>query len=512
MRRMSYLGTVDNAGVPVTVDWMDFTRSYDAQNRVSIETTPATFPAIQNDTVYTYEYDSSNRLSNVNQIDNTLCVNRAYTFDSVGNRVGKITKFKAADAQVCGLESPADPAKIQVWSYNDYSQLTTNGYVYDVFGRATTVPSADTANLAGNITFTYSPEDRILSQKQGTTQTDYNYDALGRRYQDKVGAAVKTVRHYADESDNPSWVTGTGTAAAQIDIYTPALASNLSATRKVNGTTTTAYLNIGNLHGDIVTSLELPTTGYVSGPNELNVYDEYGISQAPELDNRPVGVAAHTDTTQLFVLNYGSLGQPQRETTDTGIQFMGARGYNPVTGQFLTPDPVQGGNSTAYAYPDNPICDTDLTGLLDLQKILSETLIALGLDFLTIAGCIMFPPACLAISIGIGMVSGGIQGYLEGIGSGHDGLELLNDVVGGAVFSGIASGVGATLAKPAVTLATDVAKSIGSRAIIKSVTKHPKFSDYLGGKVMEMSISSVLNKGKCKNTPKTNWLKMGGLW
>ena len=406
IKTMSYFGTVDNAGVPVTVNWMDFTRTYDPQNRVAVETTPAVFPAIQNDTVYTYGYDQKNRLVDVKQFDNTLCVNRVYTFDAAGNRTNKDTTYNSAVGLVCGAESPMDPAGHQVLTYNDYSQLTTTGYVYDVFGRVTTLPSIDTANQLGNLTFTYSPEDRILSQKQGTTQTDYNYDALGRRFQDKVGTVVKTVRHYADESDNPSWVTGTGTAAAQIDIYTPALASNLNATRKQNGTTTTAYLNFGNLHGDTITSLELPTTGFVSGPNELNVYDEYGVPQTPELDNRPVGVSAHTDTTQLFVLNYGSLGQPQRETTDTGIQFMGARGYNPITGQFLTPDPIPGGNETPYNYPNDPINKNDISGLVGtaVSIAIDIAMYALGAVALGLT-CAAATVACMFVGLGISMAT-----------------------------------------------------------------------------------------------------------
>ena len=510
-KTMSYLGTVDNAGVPVTVDWMDFTRTYDPQNRVAIETTPAAFPAIQNDTVYTYEYDVKNRLTSVDQVDNTACVNRAYSFDASGNRTSKTTTLQSSAGLICASNSPIEQTATQSLSYNNYSQLTTLGYVYDVFGRATTVPSGDTANQAGNVTLTYSPEDRILSQKQGTTQTDYNYDALGRRYQDKLGTTVKTTRHYADESDNPTWVSGTGTTAAQIDIYTPALATNLNATRKVNGTTTTAYLNFSNLHGDTITSLELPSTGYVSGPNELNVYDEYGIPQAPELDNRPTGVPSHTDTTQLFVLTYGSLGQPQRETSDSGIQFMGARGFNPITGQFLTPDPIPGGNETAYNYPNNPVCNNDLTGMLDLQKALSETLISLGVDALAIAGCMMFAAACLAISIGIGMASGGIQGYFEGMASGHTGLDLVSDVAGGAVFGGVASGVGATLAKPAVSLVADLAKSIGRQGIVRFTVRHPKVSEYLGGKAMEMATTNVLDRRKEKSSRGAIWWKVG-LW
>lgn len=411
---------------------------------VAIETTPGVFPGLQNDSIYNYGYDAKSRLTKVDQVDNLTCVTRDYTFDGSGNRLSKTTKLQASTGSVCDVSSALEFSDVQNLTYNNYSQLTNTGYVYDVFGRATTVPSIHTANQAGNVTFAYSPEDRILSQTQGSTKTDYNYDALGRRYQDKVGSIVKTVRHYTDETDNPSWVTGTGTAAAQTDIFTTALASNLNATSKVNGTTTTTYLNIGNLHGDTITSLQLPTTGYVSGPNELNVFDEYGVQQAPELDNRPVGAPTPTDTTQLFVLNYGSLGQPQREITDTGIQFMGARGYNPITGQFLSPDPVQGGNETPYNYPNDPINMSDISGSLGMLTSMLINFGAVALATAFFAGsCVITAGLCLVVASVAGALIGGALAakventlgyYTYGITPGEDLVKTSKDAAIGSTY------------------------------------------------------------------------------
>lgn len=42
---------------------------------------------------------------------------------------------------------------------------------------------------------------------------------------------------------------------------------------------------------------------------------------------------------------------------------MGARLYNSVTGLFTSRDPVEGGNTTSYAYPQGPVGMNDITGL-----------------------------------------------------------------------------------------------------------------------------------------------------
>jgi RHS repeat-associated protein len=395
---MSYLAKVSNGSTTTTVDWMDFTRTYDAQNRVSNETTPGFQPGINNDTVYQYRYSDRNRLVNVNQIDNNICINRAYTFDNTGNRTQKVSSVLDANNNNCGSLVTGETPVTQNLSYNNYSQITNAGYVYDIFGRATTIPSGDTANLAGDVTVGYSIEDRITSLKQGATQTNYSYDALGRRYQDKQNTVVQVTRHYSDESDNPTWVTSGPTGAlTQTDVYTPSLGSSLNVTSTTK-TSTVNYLNIANLHGDTVTSLPIPTTGYVTAPSALNVFDEYGVNQPIDPASLQTGLA-YSDSRNLFINNYGSLGQAQRETTDTGIQFMGARGYNPITGQFLTPDTIRGGNETPYNYPSEPISTIDLSGLMGLATHIALGFVASWAVGIMLEGLCIASVACAVVQV-----------------------------------------------------------------------------------------------------------------
>ncbi|MHA7267595.1 RHS repeat-associated core domain-containing protein [Arthrobacter halodurans] len=78
-------------------------------------------------------------------------------------------------------------------------------------------------------------------------------------------------------------------------------------------------------------------------------YDEYGDQQSSPVD---------TGTT-----TYGWHGVDQRAAETSGLILMGARLYNSTTGHFTTRDPVTGGNSTSYTYPQDPVNSHDVSGL-----------------------------------------------------------------------------------------------------------------------------------------------------
>lgn len=115
--------------------------------------------------------------------------------------------------------------------------------------------------------------------------------------------------------------------------------------------------------GDVVTTAAVPSTGNASGIAGWSDYDEYGNPRTP---NAAAAVGGS--------VGYGWLGGKQRSTTNTGLMLMGLRVYNPVTGQFTSPDPVAGGNDTAYAYPNDPINSYDLDGRFGWKKFFKITL------------------------------------------------------------------------------------------------------------------------------------------
>ncbi|MDM7853303.1 RHS repeat-associated core domain-containing protein [Cellulomonas alba] len=97
-------------------------------------------------------------------------------------------------------------------------------------------------------------------------------------------------------------------------------------------------------------------------------YDEYGnqtTDQNGDADGNPVDTSTRLNTGAL---SYGWLGAKQRSADGSGLVLMGVRLYNSVTGQFTSMDPVPGGNSTAYAYPQDPINQFDVSGQWGVRK------------------------------------------------------------------------------------------------------------------------------------------------
>lgn len=296
----------------------------------------------------------------------TTCQVRTYAFDLNGNRTGLTKKGpnSGAPAGSCGTTV----AVSRSWSWDGADRPTNSGYVIDALGRQTAVPAIDSANTAtggGALALGYYDNDTLKTVTQpiagGTMSTTYALDAVGRRSSEsttKPGAPTSVVSefHYVNAGDNPGWARRTAGTDVTTTRYVHGLAGGLSAVLTSEGASpdnaATLKLALSNPHGDVVATVAVPNSGPATGLDAWSDYDEYGNARTT---SQPLPLADRGN-------GYGWLGTQQRGTNSHGLLLMGARPYNPTTGQFTSRDPVYGGNTTTYAYPQDPVNQSDLTG------------------------------------------------------------------------------------------------------------------------------------------------------
>jgi len=170
----------------------------------------------------------------------------------------------------------------------------------------------------------------LPSRARGTTTASYTYNGDGLRASKKVGST--TTKFVYDTAEGLPLVLSDG---ASFYLYGP----DGVPFEQVTTAGTVTYL-----HADQLGSIRMITgsTGKSVGTATYTAY----------------GTRTTTGTTSAF----GYAGQ--YTDTETGLQWLRARYYDPTTGQFLTVDPLTAATGARYAYAGgNPITRADPSGL-----------------------------------------------------------------------------------------------------------------------------------------------------
>ncbi len=267
----------------------------------------------------------------------------------------------------------------------------TTTYTYDNAGQLTRVsPSGGTATIltydqlgrratstTGTITTsnTYDDAGQLLSSNDGTNTTNYQYDQAGRRV-GATGSAAATTYGY-NSVGRLATITGAGTTQTLTYNGTNNLVG-VAASGATTGTTTLDW--DGTSLAQLVDIATTTTTNLVRGPAGWSVMRQGPTTRGIALDAHG-DVISGTQTADIAqATGFDSFGIPtasagsapllgyRGELAVGGLNHLRARNYDPTSGQFLTPDPLEGTNgtptiATAYHYADNdPINQIDPGG------------------------------------------------------------------------------------------------------------------------------------------------------
>lgn len=361
-----------------------------------------------------YTYDVDDRLATVTDPATGTILDYGYNDDS------ELTSIKY------GLSGDA-----QTYGYNSLHELTSDSlttpsgataasitYGYDADGNLT---SKDTTSLAGasDNTYTYDEANRLTSWDNGTTTTDYAYDASSNRTQagdttytydarDELTSGGGVVYGYTANGTLATTTDANGTVNSAFDAYGQqitdgterytydALDRDISVTTKSQhdqGTTpqdgqgATAQLTYAGTSDDISSD---GTSTYTWTPG--GTLTGIGVAYGTPGDGVLAMTDLHTDVVGDFTASGGLTGSTaydplgnvittsgtpagklgyQSDLTDpvTGKVEMGDRWYNPANGNFTSRDASAGSpnpNSVAanpFAYAgDSPLVNIDPTG------------------------------------------------------------------------------------------------------------------------------------------------------
>ncbi len=329
-------------------------RSYNANNQltdISSATSSATLSS------YGYGYDDAGQLTSSTVTDalhtTTVAKNWGYTALGQLSSTSSTEGFSTTSAGKLTATPSGD-----AFTYNSKQELTSasnTGYGttfgYDDNGSRTSATTTYTSAPTATAAYSYDARGNLASVTIGGTTVSYSSDGNGLRQSRTVGAATKqfvwdpnrSVPLLLDDGDH-SYIYATGTTPiAQIDDVTGA---------------------IEYLHADNIGSVRTIT-------------DDAG-AVVSTMDYGPYGAQGTHLGASTSAFGFASAWTDPASGTD----YLRAREYDPVTGQFLQVDPAVNVTREPYAYvAGDPLASVDPLGLCKGMDGTPQDRVCLGWDY-----------------------------------------------------------------------------------------------------------------------------------
>jgi RHS repeat-associated protein len=285
---------------------------------------------------------------------------RGYAYDLIGNRENSI-QGNTNPLAAGNLSYDANPL-------NQYTSIGAFQPVHDDDGNLTSgrLHSSALSTLTGTPytgTLHWNAENRLTKIEDGSIlKATYQYDFMGRRVRKQVGSVVTWYVYDGFNELGRFTQSGTGAPAIQrtftwgLDISnSPQGAGGVGGLLavKVHGTTSATYFPTYDANGNI--SEYLASNGSVAAHFE---YDGFG------------NTVVNTDANGLFDYRFST--KPLEDVS--GLYYYLYRDYDPVTGRWLTRDPIdERGGINLYAIVGNNTVNThDYLGREDAKNKLPK--------------------------------------------------------------------------------------------------------------------------------------------
>jgi RHS repeat-associated protein len=344
------------------------TRTYDVANRLASVVNWLAAPNTVN-----FAYDADSNLTTQTYPNGVIA---SLTYDSADQLKGILDKKGAKTllhlAYIRNPDSLVKKEATRTFGYDALNRLTTDSlatssYSYD--------PADELTKLAastGTTTFSYDSASQLTSSTTTAGTTTYSYDSQGNR----TGAIQPSSQPVASGYDQANRLTSfsQGTTIASYAYNGDGLRMSKTVDAAAEPFAWDVAEGLPHLLGDGATS-------YVTGPHGLPLeqitsggsvlfYHQDQLGSTRMLTDSAGSVQATYTYAAYGSLSSssGSVSQPFRYAgeygdSESGLYYLRARYYDPVSGQFVTVDPAVGKTNSPYAYVAGDVVNhTDPTG------------------------------------------------------------------------------------------------------------------------------------------------------